>query len=179
MSTHEFDEWVNECYPPDYQTTSLYTPPTVITPTEDDIKAMRAIVTEAVTLFAGKRGDVQGVSCFSDKDRDWQLALSDAVVLRDHPSLKGCSESEAIYFLRMTETTSNDPMVFMAGVVGTPTPSGFFPYTFKFWSAIPPGWKGSDTSNARCNDDDVEPLAQLFMACVDESMMNELPSLKS
>jgi hypothetical protein len=177
MSTHDFDEWINEFHPKS-KTTSAYVERTVIMPTDNEVKAMRAVVADAVTLFAKNRGRIHDADCFADKDRDWQLALSDAVVLRDHPTLQDCSVSDAIYFMRMTETGNSDPMVFVVGVVGTPTPTSFFPYAFKFWSAVPPGWKGSDAANARCTYADAERLAQFFMACVDESNVNQMPGLE-
>ena len=151
---------------------------------EADVKAMRAIVSDAVLLLAKKLKDIDA-SCFHEKDTDWQLALSEAILMRDHPELKNCSESEAVFFIRMTEIMNArdqenkmDPRVFVAPVIGTPNTANFFlHYTIRFWGSVAPGWRGSDRANGRSNQSDVSPISMCIMECLEEAMFNQMPPL--
>jgi hypothetical protein len=156
----------------------------VMEPNKEDVKGMRAVVSDAVLLLAKKLKEIDA-SCFHEKDTDWQLALSEAVVMRDHPELKNCSESQAIFFIRMTEIMNArdqenkmDPRVFVAPVIGTPNTSNFFlHYTIRFWRSVEPGWRGSDRANARSNQSDVSIISNCIMECLEEAMFNQMPSL--
>jgi hypothetical protein len=185
MATHDMDEWLDGATSNYAHTTPHHQPMSAnmagketMKPAEEDVKAMRAIVSEAVLLFAKKRHSLD-VTCFKDKDTDWQLALSDAIVLRDHPTLANCTECDAVFFIRISETKTADPRVFVAGVIGSPQPSNHhLRYTCRFYQAVPPGWRGSDEANARCNPNDVAPLAQFILECLYESVMNQMPKME-
>lgn len=191
MSTHDFDEWINTTE--DSQPTGVQDQHTsvnasgeeVMEPKEEDVKAMRAIVADAVLLFAKRQKNVVA-SCFNEKDSDWQIALSEAIVLRDHPHLQGCSKSDAVFFIRMTEVF-NQPgdedmgsatRVFVAPVIGTRnSPNSMLPFTIRFWSSVDPGWRGSERANARSDPRDVAPIAQCILDCLDDAMMNQMPAI--
>jgi len=191
MSTHDFDEWINtteDCQPttPHHQHTWVDASGVeVMEPKEEDVKAMRAIVADAVLLFAKRQVNVVA-SCFQEKDSDWQLALSEAVVLRDHPHLQNCSQYDAVFFIRMTEVFSkpDDDMgsaarVFVAPVILTRNPANsMLPFTIRFWSSVDPGWRGSDRANARSNPRDVAPITQCILDCLDDAMMNQMPAIE-
>jgi len=181
MSTYDLDEWIDGSS--DYnQPTSVNMQRETVAPKDEDVKAMRAIVSEAIMLFARKRDSIQA-ECFHDKDTDWQLALSEAVVMRDHPDLQNCTIHDAIFFIRMHEVfkiddeNRDDPRVFVAGVIGSPQPHAFFPYSCRFWSSVPPGWRGSEKANARCNPNDVAPIAQCIIDCIEECSVNQMPNI--
>jgi hypothetical protein len=191
MSTYDLDEWIdteghNQHTAPYHQHTFVdATGREIMEPKEQDVKAMRAIVADAVLLFAKRQRNVVA-SCFNEKDSDWQLALSEAVVVRDHPHLKDCCVQDAIFFIRMTEVISNkddenmgDPRVFVAPIIGTPNPrNGFESYSFRFWSSVDPGWRGSERANARSNARDVAPISQCILDCLSEAMLNQMPVIE-
>ena len=192
MSTHDFDEWINTTE--DSQPTNPHHQPTwvdasnreVMEPKEEDVKAMRAILADAVLLFAKRQVNVVA-SCFQEKDSDWQLALSEAVVLRDHPHLQNCSQCDAVFFIRMTEVfqkkddenMGSAARVFVAPVILTRNPvNSMLPFNIRFWSSVGPGWHGSDAANARSNPRDVAPITQCILDCLDDAMMNQMPAIQ-
>lgn len=146
-------------------------------PSAAQIAGMRSVIVQAIDLFAKERAKCV-VKCFSVKDADWQLSLSDHVILLDCPTLKNCSDDDVIFFFRMAEIKSNDPRVFLAAIMGTPSPSSnSLHYVFRFWDAMPPAWRGSDAANAASVDEDVLILSRFLTDCLDLAAANQNPAL--
>jgi hypothetical protein len=147
---------------------------------KQQIQGMRSVIVEAVDLFAKNRATAIA-QCFNPtvKDVDWQLSLSDAVTLKECSTLKGCKEDDVIFFFRMSETNSTDPRVFLAAIMCTPSPTKeSLHYVFRFWDSMPPGWRGSDSANAKCNNADAPILAGYLSNCLDRAAANQMPTLE-